>query len=134
MVPLLTFLLALDLASLEREPNLEKRSELAMKMADTAVTAVRDATQKADDPALKAALDEVRASIDAAVSSLEKSGVKPRNSKYYKKAELAAGQLLRRLDGLLRSVSVVDQEAIQPVRDHISEVHDKLLADIMRKK
>ena len=134
MLALLTLLLAFDLASVGNEPNLEKRSELAMKNADSAVTAVRDAAQKGDDAALKSALDELRASVDLAVASLEKSGVKPRGSRYYKKAEQAAGQLLRRLNGLLQSVSVVDQEAIKPEQVHVSEIHDRLLGDIMGKK
>ena len=135
-LPLLLFFLTggFDLELARKEPNLEKRSELAMKNADTAVNAVRDATQKGDDGALKTALAEVTSSVDMAQESLVKSGVTPRNSRYYKRAEQAAGQLLRRLNGLLQSVSVVDQESIKAVRDHVSEVHDQLLMDIMEKK
>ena len=131
---LLTLLLAFDLSSLQSEPNLEKRSALALKNADAAVTAVRDASQKGDDAALMAALDEVRASVDAAVKSLSDSGVNPRKSKYYKQGEQSLRQLLRRLDGLLQTVSAVDQDAIKPVRAHVSDTHDKLIAAIMARK
>ena len=134
VLPLLLLFQVFDLDAVRKEPNLEKRSELALKNADTAVTAMRDAAQKGDDAALKSAIDELKASVDLANESLEKSGTNPRKSRYYKRAEQLSGQLLRRLDGLLQTASVFDQEKIKPVRDYVSDVHDNLLMAIMEKK
>ena len=133
MLPLLALLLAFDLASARNEPNVEKRSDLAIKNADLAVTAAREAAQKGDDVALHAALDEVRGSVDLAVESLGQSTTNPRKSRFYKKAELAVGQILRRLDGLLQSAGAFEQDVIKPAREYISEQHDKLIGDIMGK-
>jgi hypothetical protein len=131
---LLSSLSAFDLDAVRKEPNAEKRSELAMKNADTALSAVRDAAQKGDDAALKLALDELRESVDLAQQSLQASNTNPRKSRFYKRAEQSAGQLLRRFESLLQTVSVVDQEIIKAGRDHVSDIHDQLLTDIMEKK
>lgn len=130
---LITFL-AFDLATARNEPNLEKRCELALKNADQAVTAARDAYKDGEFSKVKSALAEVGESVDLAYQSLVNSGKDPRGSRYYKRAELDTRQLLRRLDGLRETMSVVDQDVIDPVRMQISDIHDKLLTAIMTKK
>ncbi len=134
MTYLLTLLLALDLTTARNEPNLEKRSELAMKNADTALTSLRDAAQKGDDAMLKAAMDEVRDSVNMALLSLEQSKANPRRSSSYKKAEMTTEQLVRRLDSILQTLSIVDQEAIKPLRVHVADAHEQILTEIMKKK
>jgi hypothetical protein len=127
-------LLAFDLAAARNEPNLEKRSDLALKNADVALTAARDAYKSGDFPKVRSALAEVGESVELCYQSLSDSGKDPRGSRYYKRAELDTRQLMRRLDGLRDTMSVVDQEVIDPVRMRVAEIHDRLLTSIMTKK
>jgi hypothetical protein len=127
-------LLALDLTAVRSEPNLEKRSDLALKHADAAVSAARDAYKAGEFEGLKSRLEEVRESVDLSFKSLADSGKNPRRANSYKRAEQATRQLVRRLDGLRDTMSLVDREALDPVRARVAEVHDQLLTAIMRKK
>jgi hypothetical protein len=132
---LLILSLAIDLASIRNEPNLEHRSELALDYASTALDAARDAYSAGNFEKMQSSLDEVTASVDVAYQALADTGKDARRSpKYFKKAELKTRELLRRLDGMKQSVSVDDRGAVENVRDHVAMVHDELLQGIMSKK
>ena len=127
--------LAFDLASVRQEPNLERRSELALDNADTALTNAREAYKAGDFEKTKTAADEIEESVTLAYDSLRETGKDPRRSpKFFKRAEMATRQLLRRIDGLLESMSVADRPALLVVRDRVSDVHDDLLNGIMKKR
>lgn len=134
MTWVLAALVAFDLAAARSEPNLEKRSELALKNADVALTAAREAYNTRDEANFTAALEEVRQSVELSYESLVRSGRNPRNSGSYKRAEQAVQKMIRRLDGLRETVSVFDREAMDPLRAQLASVHEKLLAAIMAKK
>ena len=132
---LLTLLLAADLAGIKTEPKLEKRSDLALKYAETAVDSARDAYKKGDMDATRAALDEVREGVQLSYDSLMATGKDPRRSSGpFKNAEKATRQILRRLDGLSDFMSAADRGAVDPARQLVSEIHDKLILGIMGKK
>ena len=131
---LLIMVLAFDLASVKTEPNLERRSDLALDNANAALDEARDAYNSSDMEKTEVALDEVRASVDLAYRSLEDTGKDARRSpRFFKRAELRTRQLLRRLDGLRDSFSASDRRLLDGLRDRVSEVHDSLLTDIMGK-
>ncbi len=133
MHALLILCLAFDLAAIRQEPNLERRSDLALANASTAMDAARDAAS--DEPKMKAALEEVRQSVDLAYQSLVDSGKSARRSpKFFKRAELKTRELMRRLEGLAQAVDVDDRAFVESVRDRVSKVHDDLIQDIMQKK
>lgn len=134
----MTFILAFlmmapDIAALKVEPDLEKRSELALANADRQVDAAREAYQGGDIKKMEAALEELRDSVALSEESLQQTHKKARNNKYYKRAELKVRALLRRLTGLRDEVSVEDRKQIEAVRQKLQEVHDQLLARIMEK-
>jgi hypothetical protein len=130
---LLILCLAFDLAAIKLEPNLERRSDLALGNASAAMDTARDAA--ADDAKLKAALTEVRESVDLAYQSLVESGKSARrNPKFFKRAELKTRELMRRLEGLAQAVDADDRVFVENVRDRVSKVHDDLIQDIMQKK
>jgi hypothetical protein len=109
-----------DLASIQEEPNLEKRSQLAVDYANS----------KAD-----ASLKEVGASVELAYQALLDTHKNPRRDpKYFKRTELALRQLLRRLEGMAESMSYEDRQAAEKVRDRVATIHDNLLQAIMKKK
>jgi hypothetical protein len=127
--------LAIDLAAVRQEPNLEHRSELALDNADAALTSAREAYKTGDFEKTKTEAAEIEESVTLAYDSLRDTGKDPRRSpKFFKRAEMATRQLLRRIDGLIEFMSVADRAALLVVRDRVSDVHDDLLNGIMKKK
>jgi len=140
MVLLLTLMLALnslaiDLAGIKTEPKLEKRSELALRYADSELDTARDAYRKGDVDASRAALGEVEAGVQLAYDSLIATGKDPRrNSRPFKEAEKSTRQILRRLDSLSDLMSAFDRSTVEPTHRAVSDIHDKLITGIMGKK
>ena len=134
MTALLMLFLAADLASVKSEANLERRSEVALDYAHQQVDTVRDAFNAGESAKAQAAIDECAQAVDVAYQALSDTGKNPRNSKYFKKAELRTRELMRRLDGLAQTLSVDDRDPVTRLRDHVAEVHDNLLKGIMSKK
>jgi len=126
---------AVDLAAIQQEPNLERRSQLAMDYAGTALDAARTAYQSSDLEKTKTSLSEVGSAVDLAYDSLQQTGKEVRrDSKFFKRAELSTRQLLRRIEGLAESMSFEDRAAAEKVRDRVAAVHDDLLQGIMAKR
>jgi hypothetical protein len=128
-------LLSFDLTSVKSEPNLEKRSELAIANANLALDNAKQAYEAGDPSKTGDALKEVADSVDLAYDSLSQTGKDPRGApRYFKRAEMSLRLLLRRLEGVAQNFSVTDRPKIEEVRAHVSEVHDNLIEGIMSKK
>jgi hypothetical protein len=135
MHALLILCLAFDLTAIKLEPNLERRSERAIDNASAAMDSARDASAAGDAAKAKAALEELRDSVDLSYQSLIDAGKSARrNPKFFKKAELKTRELIRRLEGLAQSVDADDRIFVETVRGRVSQVHDDLIRDIMQKK
>ena len=130
---LITFL-AFDLASIKNEPNLEKRSELALDHANTALDQAREAYHAGAADKMEAALGEVTESVDLAYNSLTETGKDAHSSRFFKRAELRTRELVRRLEGVREMVGFEDRSLVEKVRDRVAEVHDNLLKKIMSKR
>jgi hypothetical protein len=123
---------AADLQSAKKEPNLEKRSRLALANADQAISEAREAYAVQNMKATEARLDEVRESVELAQSALAASGKKPGKSPGpYKYAETESRKLLRRLEGLKQEMDAADREVIEPVQNRVQEIHDAWLDGIL---
>ena len=134
MVWLIALTLALDLATIKSEPNLEKRSDRALDYANQALDTSRDAYGRGEFEQAQMQLSEVESAVDLAQQALEQTGKDPRrNPRAFKRAEMRTRELMRRLDGLIQTVSFADREPVEKVRDHVAAVHDKLLEGIMSK-
>jgi hypothetical protein len=131
---ILVLALAFDLASVKSEANLEKRSELALTNANTALDSARDAYGQGDLEKTQANLNEVMDSVDIAYQALSDTGKDPRKDRFFKRAEMRTRELIRRLEGLGQTMSVADRETVDKVREEVSEIHDNLLKGIMSKK
>jgi hypothetical protein len=128
------FLAFADLGSIKSEPDLNKRSELALENADHAIDEARKASDAGDDKLLQAALTEVDESVALCYNALEQTHSTPRRSKFYKRAELKVSALLRRLSGLRDAVGFEGRQPVESVIKKLSDVHDELLSEIMSKK
>ena len=126
---------AVDLPSIQQEPNPERRSQLAMDYAGAALDAARTAYDASDLEKTRASLTEVGAAVELAYDSLQQTGKEARRDpKSFKRAELSTRQLLRRIEGLAESMSFEDRAAAEKLRDRVAAIHDNLLQDLMAKK
>lgn len=126
-----------DLKRAMAEPNLEKRSKLALENAKAAYQAARDAYAKGDLDLVKTCADEVGQSVDLAFQSLEQTNKNPRNSpRYFKSAEQETSDLARRIDAFQQDMSYDERPMLDKLKARIQKVHDDLLMQLMegRKK
>jgi hypothetical protein len=123
-----------DLASVKAEPDLDRRSELALANADQGIDSAREALTNGDIRNVEASLGVVRQSVELSYDSLHQTREKPRHSKFYKHAELKILALLRRLTTLRDDLSADEREPAEAVIHRLRELHDQLLTDIMSKR
>ena len=124
-----------DLKPALAEPNLEKRSKLALDNAASAFKALREAYQKGDNEQLTAYAAEIQESVDLAYTSLEQTGKNPRKSpKWFKQAEIDTRALLRRLEGFQQDMNFADRPLLDKVKARVQEVHDELLTGLLEGK
>jgi hypothetical protein len=127
--------LAINLGTIRSEPRPERRSELAMAYANSALDAAKIAYQEGRFEKAQNDLSELKDAVALSYDSLLATGKNPRKSSGpFKKAEKATRELLRRLVGFRDSMSVVDHPVLDPVVENVREVHDQLLTGIMTGK
>ena len=106
-----------DLKPALAEPNLGKRSKLALDNAAAALKAARDAYGKGDNQAVAAAAAEIQQSVDLAYDSLVKTGKNPRNSpRWFKPAEISTRDLSKKLDSFQRDMDFADRPLLDKVK------------------
>lgn len=125
---------AADMTAVKSEPDLDKRSELALANADHEIDEARKAYSAGDEKTTLAALDEVTESVTLCYAALRESHTAPRKSKYYKRAELKVQALIRRLTGFRDEVSFDSRQPVEQAINKLSNIHDELITDIMSKK
>jgi hypothetical protein len=124
-----------DLTGARAERNLEKRSKLALDNALAAYQAARAAYDKGDNERVAAAAAEIEESVDLAYTSLKETGKDPRRSpKWFKRAEIATRDLLRKLEGFQQEMSFSDRPMLDKVKGRVQQVHDDLLLGLMEGK
>lgn len=124
-----------ELDEVRREPNLEKRSKLALENADAALKAAREGYRAGDTMDTTMKINEVIESVDLAYNSLTETGKNPRKSpKYFKQAEMQTRELSRKLDDFQHEMSYTDRPSLDKVKLRVQEVHDELLTGLMEGK
>jgi hypothetical protein len=124
-----------DLKAALAEPNLGKRSKLALDNAAMALKAAREAYGNGDNQAVAAAAGEIQQSVDLAYDSLMKTGKNPRNSpRWFKPAEIATRDLSKKLDSFQRDMDYTDRPLLDQVKARVQQVHDELLLGLMEGK
>jgi hypothetical protein len=131
---LLVILAFADLDAARSEPDLNRRSELALINADEKIDQARAAYQAGNQAAEEGAIQEVAESVTLSYDSLEKTHGAPRKSRFYKRAELKVSALMRRLSSFRDEVSFEFRPKVDDALKRLSDVHDELLSDIMSRK
>jgi hypothetical protein len=126
---------AVGLDAVKAEPNLEKRSELALAYASTSVDEARKLYRDGKIDEFRSGLTSIKEATDLSVQSLEDTGKAARKKpKYFKRAEMKLRGIMKQLEGLAQEVSFDDRTAVEETRKHVSDLHDKVLLAIMTKK
>ena len=124
-----------DLKKAQAEPDLEKRSKLALDNAFAAYQTARDAYQKGEMEPVQAGIEEMEQSVDLAYQSRTETGKNPRRSpKWFKIAEIATRDLTRRIASFQDQMSYTDRALLDKVKARVQQVHDELLLGLMEGK
>jgi hypothetical protein len=124
-----------DLEKVKAERNLERRSRAAIENADRALKEAREAYNRGDMEQAEAGIAEVRESVDLAKTSLVETGRNPRRSpRWFKRAEIALRDLIKRLDAFHRDMNVADREMLEETIARVHEVHEAILLGLMEGK
>ncbi len=123
------------LQEVKAEPNLGKRSALALDNAFNALTQARDAYEKGQNAQVENFAKEIQESVALAETSLHETGKNPRKSpKWFKHAESSTRDLLRRLDSFQQSMDVADRPMLDSVKAKVQQVHDDMLEGVLEGK
>ncbi len=134
-IVLVSGVLRADLQQIKAEPNLGKRSALALDNAFNALTQARDAYTKGENAKVEAFAREIQESVALAETSLHETGKNPRKSpKWFKRAESSTRDLLRRLESFQQSMDASDRSMIDAVKAKVQQVHDDLLLGVLEGK
>ena len=121
-----------SLQEAEAEPNLEKRSKLALDNAEQALTEARTAYAKGDNAQVEARAAEIRESVELAETSLHQTGKNARKSpRWFKHAEIVTRDLLRRLDSFQQEMNAADRPMLDGVKGEVQQAHENLLLGVM---
>ena len=134
VIVLLAGTLRASLQDAKGEPNLEKRSKLALDNAEQALTEARAAYARGDSAQVEARAMEIRESVELAETSLHQTGKNPRKSQGFKHAEIVTRDLLRRLDSFQQEMSAADRPILDGVKGAVQQAHDHLLLGVLGSK
>jgi hypothetical protein len=110
-------------------PDAPKLAEAELSRAEAAFDRARDAYQNGRVSEGDAALDEMNKALTSCADTLSAT----RKSRLYKKAELRAANLQRRLATLLGDIPLPERGWAEQMSRRLDEIHEKLLAGVMRK-
>lgn len=126
---------AAGLEDARAEPNLEKRSGLALDNAFAALKAAREAYRNGDTSLWMSKVAEVEQSVQLGYDSLVDTGKDPRKSpKWFKKAEIATRDLLRSMESFEHEMSFTDRPMLTEAKEKVQQIHDNLLTGLMEGK
>jgi hypothetical protein len=127
--------LGADLKQAKAEPNLEKRSKLALDNAAAAFKEARAAYDAGDLDRTRGLIAETAASVELADTALRQTGKDPRRSpKWFKRAELETRELGRRIDSFQQEMSYTDRALLEKLKAQVQQVHEELLTGLMEGK
>ena len=124
-----------DLKAALAERDLGKRSKLALDNAAANLKEARNAFHHGETAELTAAVAEMRESVDLAYDSLKSTGKDPRRSpKWFKQAEIATRDLIKKVDTLQQDLNFQDRGMLNDLKTRLQQVHDELLLGLMEGK
>ncbi|MCB1018873.1 MAG: hypothetical protein KDC27_03040 [Acidobacteria bacterium] len=124
-----------SLQEVEREPDLEKRSSLALEFARPAVGRMVKAYEAGDPEQGRHILASIVEAVAIAQKSLDETGKHARSKpKYFKRAEIDTRKLLGDLQSAQRRLAFDERPDLDPAIAKVEEINRQLLFDIMERK
>jgi hypothetical protein len=117
------------LAELQLQHDPGKRSDMALNFATASFDTARDFYVKGEIQKGDAALENMTSALNSCVDSLAVMN----KARLYKKAELKVAYLQRRMASLKEEVDVQQRGWAEFTARKLEEIHDKVLAGVMRK-
>jgi hypothetical protein len=124
-----------DLKQAMAEPNLEKRSKLALDQAESTLQEAREAYHNGELDRVKGLVADVGQAVDLALTSLRATNKDPRRSpKWFKRAELETRDLNRKIESFSHEMSYNDRGLLENLHTKVQQVHEDLLMGLMEGK
>jgi phage shock protein A len=124
-----------DLATIRKEPDLQKRYTAALNFASARIDAARKHIEAGDQAAYEADLKEFVEAIQFSEETVRATGKDPsRDSRHFKRVELRMNEFRRRLASLEQEVSIEDRGPATEALAKLQQRHDHLLQDIMGRR
>ncbi|WP_321472039.1 hypothetical protein [uncultured Paludibaculum sp.] len=129
-------LLRADIEEVRKEPDLVKRFEKAILLAEEDARTARDLIKdNGSRTELMRALAEIGDATKLALESLRETGRKPAKlSRQYKKGEQKTQAIVRQLKDLVLALGFEDRPAAEKVRDEVVVTHEEFLLGVMTGK
>lgn len=118
-----------QIPELDSEPDVVKRSQRALAMAESFFEDARQAYNGNEIKKGDARLEDMTKALEVCVAALNAA----HKSRLYKPAELRVMTLSRRLHTLVGDISVEDRGWAEFTERQVETVHEKLLLGVMRK-
>jgi hypothetical protein len=121
-----------DLGAIRKEPKFEKRADLAIDYAERLAGGLSKMYETAGWDDVQKRLNEIGDAAELCMQALRDSGKNARKSpKHFKRSELKARAILRRLESFHTLVSFDDRGPVEAVLARVRKVHEALLYEIM---
>ncbi len=127
---------AAALAQVKQEPDLIKRSERALALADsTCVLARKIVKDSGSRTELIAALNVTAEAAELSLKSLRDTGKKASKlSRQYKRGELRTRDMMRQMGDIAAALNLDDRPEAEKLRDRVALVHEEYLLGVMSGK
>lgn len=125
-------LFAADFDAIRAEPNLERRSQMALQQADASFALAKKDYAAGEKEKTGRDLNAMQTAVEISRESLRETGKNPRkHTKPFKLAETETRDLLRKLEGLEHAMEFEDRKMIEIPKEKVQEAHDEWLNGII---
>ena len=127
---------AADLDAVKREPDLQKRSDMAL---DAAMESLKLARALPDEGGsitdLEKDMDSMIEAVELSLKSLRETGRKPnRLTRYYKRGELKTREMQKHLENLIKALAFDSRPPAEKAQARLNVLHDEFLFGVMSGK
>jgi hypothetical protein len=124
------------LEQVKQEPDLVKRSERALALADSTCALARQIVKESGSRTeLMAALNVTAEAAELSLKSLRDTGRKASKlSKQYKRGELRTREMGRQFGDIAAALNLDDRPEAEKLRDRVALVHEEYLLGVMSGK
>lgn len=127
---------AADLDAAKKEPDLLKRSEMALSVAAESLKAARALPAEGGSLAdLQKDMDVMVEAVELSLQALRDTGKHPNKlAKYYKHGELQTREMEKQMENLIQALAYDNRSPAEKAHDRLVVLHDEFLFGVMSGK